>query len=41
MICEQSETVYRKTLLQIVLFRDQTGIQQFTGALEWRFLKTV
>ena len=41
MICEQSETVYRKTLLQIVLFRDQTGIQQFTGSLEWRFLKTV
>ena len=41
MICEQSETVYRKTLLRIVLFRDQTGIQQFTGTLEWRFLKIV
>ena len=40
-ICEQSEIVYRKTLLQMVLFRDEIWIQQFTGSLEWSFLKIV
>ena len=38
-ICEQSGTVYRKTLLQIVLIPDAIWIQQFTGAARMEFLE--
>jgi hypothetical protein len=32
MVCERSETVYRKTLLQIPSFLDAIDIQRFTRA---------